>query len=76
MLPLIAADVTRGLHRFNLCIGIFGLAAAAGATVSTTMAGWIADVAGEPVAFLGLAFAGLAGTVLVWLAMPETREGR
>jgi MFS family permease len=73
LLPLIAADVTRGLHRFNLCIGVFGLAAAAGATISTTMAGWLADVAGEPVAFLGLAVAGAAGTVLIWLAMPETR---
>jgi MFS family permease len=73
MLPLIAADVTRGRQRFNLCIGIFGLAAFAGAALSTTLAGWIADVAGEQMAFLGLAFAGLAGTALVWLAMPETR---
>jgi MFS family permease len=73
MLPLIAADVTRGMHRFNLCIGIFGLAAAAGATFSTTFAGWLADTAGDRVTFLGLAVAGLAGTALVWLAMPETR---
>jgi len=74
MLPLIADDVTRGLHRFNLCIGIFGLAATAGAALSTTLAGLLADAAGEPAAFLGLAFAGLAGTALVWLAMPETRS--
>jgi MFS family permease len=75
MLPLIADDVTRGLHKFNLCIGIFGLAAAGGATLSTTLAGWLADTAGDRVAFLGLVVAGLAGTALVWLAMPETRAG-
>jgi len=75
MLPLIADDVTRGLHKFNLCIGIFGLAAAGGATLSTTLAGWLADTAGDRVAFLGLFVAGLAGTALVWLAMPETRAG-
>ena len=74
LVPLIADDLTRGLNRFNLCIGIFGLAAFAGAALSTTLAGWIADVAGEPAAFLGLALAGAAGTVLVGLAMPETRH--
>jgi len=74
MLPLIADDVTRKLGRFNLCIGIFGLAAAAGATLSTTLAGWLADKAGDPVAFLGLAVAGVVGTALVWLAMPETGD--
>ncbi len=73
MLPLIAADLTRGLNRFNLCIGIFGLPVFAGAALSTTLAGWLADAAGESMALLGLAFAGLAGTALVWLAMPETR---
>jgi len=74
LVPLIAADLTRGLNRFNLCIGVFGLAAFAGAAVSTTLAGWIADAAGEPAAFLSLALAGAAGTALVWLAMPDTRH--
>jgi MFS family permease len=75
MVPLIADDVTRGARRFNLCIGIFGLAATTGGALSTTLAGLLADTAGDPVAFLGLALAGLAGTALVWLAMPETRPG-
>ena len=35
MLPLIAADLTRGTNRFNLCMGLFGLMAGLGATVST-----------------------------------------
>jgi MFS family permease len=72
MLPVIADDVTHGARRFNLCIGIFGLAGTAGAVLSTTLAGFLADVAGDRIAFLGMAAAGLAGTALVWLAMPET----
>ena len=43
-------------------------------TLSTTLAGWLADKAGDPVAFLGLAVAGVVGTALVWLAMPETGD--
>ena len=72
MLPVIADDVTQGARRFNLCIGLFGLAGTAGAVLSTTGAGLLADLAGDRVAFLALAAAGLAGTALVWLAMPET----
>ena len=49
MMPLVADDVTRNMHRFNLCIGIFGLAAAGGATFSTTLAGWLADSQGDQV---------------------------
>jgi predicted MFS family arabinose efflux permease len=44
-----------------------------GATASTSLAGWIADRAGLPVAFLCLAAVGLAAEILVWRAMPETR---
>jgi MFS family permease len=72
MVPVIADDVTLGTRRFNLCIGVCGLAATAGGALSTTLAGWLADAAGDSVAFLGLAIAGLVGTALVWLAMPET----
>jgi len=38
------------------------------------LAGWIATVAGAQAAFLALAAAGAAGTLLLWLAMPETRD--
>lgn len=73
MMPLLAADLTRGTSHFNLCIGVLGLAASAGAAASTTLGGWVADRAGVDAAFLGLALAGLAGVLLVWSAMPETR---
>ncbi len=72
MVPLIAADLTRGRGRFNLCVGIFGLATGIGATISTSLAGWIADATGERVAFAALAGIGMAGLALLAAAMPET----
>ncbi|WP_027820814.1 MFS transporter [Paraburkholderia bannensis] len=74
MLPLIAADVAGGKGRYNLCIGLFGLSAGIGATLSTALAGFIADHFGNTVSFLGLATAGAAAVVMVWLVMPETRD--
>jgi MFS family permease len=71
--PLIAADLTIRTGYLNLAIGSFGLAAGLGATASTTAAGWLADSFGAPVAFVGLALAGLAALATVWLMMPETR---
>jgi MFS family permease len=74
MLPLIAADVAGDKGRYNLCIGLFGLAAGIGATLSTGLAGFIADRLGNTASFMCLAAAGLAAVLLVWFAMPETRE--
>ena len=76
MLPLVAADLTRGRGHFNLCIGVFGLCAAGGATLSTTMAGFIADNVCQTAAFLALAGAGLLGTLMIWALMPETTPRR
>jgi predicted MFS family arabinose efflux permease len=72
MLPLIAADLTRDRGHFNLCMGVFGFCASAGATLSTTMAGYVADNVCQTAAFLVLAGAGLVGTVMIWTLMPET----
>ncbi|CAB3791455.1 MFS transporter [Pararobbsia alpina] len=74
MLPLIAVDIGGGKGRYNLCIGIFGLAAGIGATLSTSIAGFVADRFGNTVSFLGLAAAGALAVLLVWLAMPETKN--
>ncbi|MPW19174.1 MFS transporter [Paraburkholderia sp. CNPSo 3157] len=73
MLPLIAADVAGGKGRYNLTIGLFGLAAGIGATFSTALAGFIADRFGSAISFFGLAGAGALAVLLVWAAMPETR---
>ncbi len=76
MIPLVAADLTRRTGFLNLAIGSFGLAASLGATFSTTLAGWIADMFGLRAAFLALAAAGGAALVLVLAVMPETRPVR
>jgi len=74
MLPLIAADVAGGKGRYNLCIGFFGLAAGIGATISTAAAGFAADRFGNAMSFFGLAGIGALAVMLVWIAMPETRD--
>jgi len=74
LVPLIAADLTRGTNRFNLCMGVFGLAVGIGATVSTLAAGAIASWFGTPLAMGCLAAVGLACFLLALAAMPETRE--
>jgi MFS family permease len=76
LVPLLAADLTRGSNRFNLCMALFGLAMGLGGTVSTTLAGAIASWVGLGAAFAVLTAAGFAGFLLAALAMPETREAR
>lgn len=74
MLPLIAADVAGDKGHYNLCIGLFGLTAGIGATLSTLVAGFIADRFGNTASFVCLAAAGALAVLLVWAALPETRE--
>ncbi len=76
MIPLIAADVTQRTGYLNLAIGTIGLASGLGATFSTTIGGWLADAIDAQAAFLVLAAVGAAATVLLWVAMPETRPTR
>ena len=73
MLPLMAADLTRGTERFTLCMGLFGLAAGLGGTISTALGGSIADRYGNGTALWTLAAAGLASVLLAVVALPETR---
>ena len=74
VMPLVAADLTRTNGRYNLCMGLLGLAVFIGATISTSFAGWLATRFGVDYAFWGLAAVGLAGTLMVWFVMPETRD--
>jgi predicted MFS family arabinose efflux permease len=74
LVPLVVADITRGTGRFNLAQGIVGTGTGIGASLSTTLAGWMSDRLGSSAAFLGLACIGAAGFLLAWLLMPETME--
>lgn len=71
MLPLIAADISAATGRFNLTMGLLGLAIGTGATLSTTLGGYTAELS-VPLAFLSLAGAGLVSVALVWLLVGET----
>jgi MFS family permease len=75
MVPLMVADLTRGTGRFNLAQGVVGTAVGIGASISPTLAGYLSDQFGSPVAFLGLAAIALAALGAVWALMPETRPG-
>ena len=73
LFPLIVADVTRETGHYTTSLGLGGLAIGGGATLSTTVAGLVADHFGVSTAFLSLAAVGLCATALVWTLMPETR---
>ena len=74
MLPLMAADLTRGTNRFNLCLGFFGLAVSIGGTISTTLGGAVASWTSTATAMLVLAGIGMLCFLLAWAALPETRD--
>jgi len=73
MVPLVVVDVTRGTGHFNLALGIVGTAIGIGASLSTTLAGYVSDHFGSGMAFLGLAAVAATGQALIWQFMPETR---
>jgi predicted MFS family arabinose efflux permease len=75
LVPLTIADLTHNTGRFNLAQGIVGCAMGIGASISTTMAGYLADRFSTYSAFLVLDAVAVVGLVAIWLAMPETRPG-
>ena len=73
MTPLVAADISGIGGRFNLRMGILGLAIGVAATLSNTVAGAIASNLGTQTAFIALALAGISAVLTVGFVMPETR---
>jgi len=73
LFPLIVADITRDTGHYTTSLGLGGLAIGGGATLSTALAGIVADDFGVGAAFLSLAAGGLIATAVVWTFMPETR---
>jgi MFS family permease len=71
--PLIISDVTGRSGHFNLSLGFVGFAIGIGATIGTTLAGWVGTRFGHPAAFVSLASIGLVAALSVWLAMSETQ---
>ena len=73
LVPLIIADVSANTGHFNLAQGAVGCAVGVGASISTTLAGYVSDRFDSSTAFLMMAGVGLLGLATVSLAMPETR---
>lgn len=74
MIPLIVADVAADSGHFNLAQGIVGTASGIGASLSTVLAGFVADRFGAGTAFVGLACVAMLGLLLTVMVMPETRR--
>jgi MFS family permease len=73
LVPLTIADTTRGTGHFNLAQGVVGCGVGIGASLSTTLAGYMSDRFGTGTAFLGLSGIAVIGFLLVCASMPETR---
>jgi MFS family permease len=73
MVPLMVADISRGTGHFNFAQGIVGTAVGIGASISPTLAGYLSDQYGSPVAFAGLAVIAAIGLLAAWAILPETR---
>jgi hypothetical protein len=73
LFPIVVADLTHGSGLFNAAQGAVGTLQDIGGVASGALAGTIIVAAGYDTAFLSLAGIALAGTMLLWVAMPETR---
>jgi MFS family permease len=73
---LIVADLTMGTGRFNLAQGFVGTMSGIGASLSTTLSGLVAGSLGRAAGFLGIAAVALAGVLLIWFLMPETKPSK
>jgi MFS family permease len=76
LVPLTIADLTRQTGRFNLVQGFIGCAMGLGASLSTTLAGLLADRFNTMDALISLSAIAALGFLLVWIAMPETKANQ
>lgn len=74
LVPLVVFDVAHKSGHFNLAQGAVGCAMGIGASISTLLAGIVADRFGSFAAFETLAALAALGFLAVLLAMPETRS--
>lgn len=74
LVPLVVFDLTHRSGHFNLAQGAVGCAMGIGASISTLLAGIVADRFGSFAAFEMLAALATLGFLAVLVAMPETRR--
>jgi len=73
LVPLIIADLSGATGHFNLAQGAVGCAVGVGASISTTLAGYVSDRFDSPRAFLMMAGFAVVGLAAISVIMPETR---
>jgi MFS family permease len=73
LVPLSIADLTRDSGRFNLTQGAVGCAMGIGASISTTLAGYLSDRFSSHITFICLGAIAAIGLIVVAWLMPETR---
>jgi MFS family permease len=71
---LVIADLTKGTGRFNSTLGAVTTAVGIGAALSQSIAGGIVHRFGYHAGFLFLAAVAALAFMLLWIAMPETRD--
>jgi predicted MFS family arabinose efflux permease len=71
---LVIADLTKGTGRFNLTLGAVTTAVGTGAALSQSIAGSIVHRWGYHAGFLFLAAVAAFAVIILWTAMPETRD--
>ena len=70
---LVIADLTHRTGRFNLAQGFVGTFSGIGASLSTTVWGFVVANLGHTVGFLGIAAVALAAVAMIWFLIPETK---
>jgi MFS family permease len=75
MIPLVIADISRGTGRYNLAQGAAGTASAIGASLSTAVSGYVVQLFGYTLGFIGLAAVGAIGLIFLYWFLPETKTG-
>ena len=73
---LVITDITTGTGRFNLARGVVGTMIAIAASISTGATGFLFQIFGHWAGFFTLGAVAIAGTLLLWLAMPETKPAQ
>jgi len=71
---LVIADLTKGTGRFNLTLGAVTTAVGIGAALSQSIAGGIVHRWGYHAGFIFLAAVAALALIILWTAMPETRD--
>jgi predicted MFS family arabinose efflux permease len=71
MVPLVIAAAARGTGHFNLAQGLVGSGIGIGASLSTTLAGYLSDHYGSMITFFTLASLAVIGFAFVLMLMPE-----